>query len=181
MLMTTMPLPKMPERALYPGTFDPLTYGHLDIVTRASRMFAHLVVAVAPSAGKSPLLTLQDRLALAEADLRPLAAANHAIQIVPLEGLLIETARRHGAHCIVRGLRDSADFAEEARLAGMNRTLAPDIETLFLVADARYGAMSSTLVRQIAHAGGDLAAFVPPASRARLRALQEGVTTPPPR
>jgi len=150
----------MPERnntsAIYPGTFDPITLGHADLIARASQLFGRVVVAVAASPGKQPVFTLDERLAMARRALADLSG----VEICPFEGLLVELARQKQARVILRGLRAVSDFDYEFQLAGMNRKLAPDVETLFLTPAEQYANISSSLVREIAALGGDVSPFV---------------------
>ena len=141
---------------LYPGTFDPITHGHTDIVRRASKLASKVIVAVGSSRTKSPCFSLERRLEMAQHVLRDL----ENVEVCALEGLTVDFARRHGANTILRGLRAVSDFDYEFQLAGMNRKLAPDIETLFLTPDEKYAYLSSTLVREIARLGGDMSHFV---------------------
>jgi pantetheine-phosphate adenylyltransferase len=148
----------MIKTALYPGTFDPLTHGHLDIVQRASQLFETLIVAVATSARKAPYLSLEVRLDLVKAVTKPIKN----VQVVPCLGLLVDLARTHHVGCIVRGIRGVNDVEGEWQLAGMNRTLMPSLETLFLPARGELAGLSGTMVREIVALGGDVSAFVPP-------------------
>ena len=144
---------------LYPGTFDPITNGHLDIVARATRLVDHLVVAVAVNAGKGPLFEVDERVGLVKDQVAPLAEANGVtIEVLPFETLLIDFARSCGAKLIVRGLRAVSDF----QMAGMNARLAPDIETVFLMASERCHFISSRFVKEIGRLGGDISSFVSP-------------------
>ena len=142
--------------AIYPGTFDPITHGHTDLIERASRLFDRVIVAVASKPGKNPLFTLDERLSLANSAL----AEQEGVEVCSFEGLLVEFARQKGAKVILRGLRAVSDFDYEFQLAGMNRTLAPDVETLFLTPAEQYANISSSLVREIAALGGDVSPFV---------------------
>jgi pantetheine-phosphate adenylyltransferase len=153
----------MPERvALYPGTFDPITNGHLDIMGRAARLCDRLVIGVAESVGKGPLFTLDERLDLARAEAEPLAARNGtAVEIVSFSGLLVKFARSVGAQVIIRGLRAVTDFDYEFQMAGMNYRLDPAIEIVFLMASEGHQFISSSLVKEIARLGGDVSSFVP--------------------
>jgi len=141
--------------AVYPGTFDPITKGHTDLVKRASALFENLIVAVAANPGKTPVFTLEERLNMANEVL-----AGYDVQILPLTGLLVEFAKKHQAKVIIRGLRAVSDFEYEFQLAGMNRKLAPEVETLFLTPTETYAYISSSLVREIAALGGDVSEFV---------------------
>ena len=148
---------------LYPGTFDPITNGHLDIVARATRLVDHLVVAVAVNAGKGPLFEVDERVGLVKDQVAPLAEANGVtIEVLPFETLLIDFARSCGAKLIVRGLRAVSDFEYEFQMAGMNARLAPDIETVFLMASERCHFISSRFVKEIGRLGGDISSFVSP-------------------
>ncbi len=155
----------MPITAIYPGTFDPITNGHGDLVLRASRLFDRVIVAVARSAGKSPCFGLADRVALAEATLAGIANC----EVTGFDGLLADFVRAQGASVILRGLRAVSDFEFEFQLASMNRKLAPDIETIFMTPDEGYTFISSSLVREIANLGGDIGPFVHPRVEAALR------------
>lgn len=145
--------------ALFPGTFDPVTLGHLDVLRRAARLFPRVTVAVATHHDKRSLLTPDERVAL----LREVTADLAGVEVVLLEGLLVEGARRLGAGVVVRGLRNTADFEYERSMAVTNRALAPEHETVFLVPPSEHAHVSSTLVRQIASMGGDVSPFVPEA------------------
>lgn len=146
----------MPNIAIYPGTFDPITFGHTDLIERASHLFDQVIVAVAARPGKNPAFSLDERLKLATIAL----AGQDKVVVCSFEGLLVEFARQKGARAILRGLRAVSDFDYEFQLAGMNRKLAPDIETLFLTPSEQYANISSTLVREIAALGGDVSPFV---------------------
>jgi pantetheine-phosphate adenylyltransferase len=155
----------MPEErtGLYPGTFDPVTNGHLDVIGRAARLVDRLVVGVAINAGKGPLFPLEERAELVRVETGPIAARTGCtIDVVPFTGLLIEFARKVGARMIVRGLRAVSDFDYEFQMAGMNHRLAPDVETVFLMASETNQFISSRFVKEIATLGGDVASFVPP-------------------
>ncbi|EPX86317.1 Phosphopantetheine adenylyltransferase [Rubellimicrobium thermophilum DSM 16684] len=153
---------------LYPGTFDPIHFGHTDIIRRACRLVDRLVVGVAINRDKGPLFTLEERVALIEAEVAPLASKACEIVVYPFEGLLIDCAREVGAGAIFRGLRAVADFEYEFQMVGMNRMLDDSIETVFLMAEARHQAIASRLVKEIARLGGDVSRFVPPAVAAAL-------------
>lgn len=146
----------MPNIAIYPGTFDPITFGHSDLIERASHLFDKVIVAVAAKPGKNPAFSLDERLKLANIVLD----GQDKVEVCSFEGLLVEFARQKGAKAILRGLRAVSDFDYEFQLAGMNRKLAPDIETLFLTPAEQYANISSTLVREIAALGGDVSPFV---------------------
>ena len=145
-------------RAVYPGTFDPLTSGHHDLVMRAARLFDTVIVGVAASRGKNPLFTPEERLAIA----REALAGFANVEVVPFAGLLVDFAKMHQAPVVVRGIRAVSDFDYEFQLAGMNRRLAPGFETVFMTPADDFQFVSATLVREIALLGGDVAAFVPP-------------------
>lgn len=148
---------KVVHRAVvYPGTFDPITNGHTDLVSRAARVFNRVVVGIAESPHKKPLFTLEERIALARGELDRLGN----VDVVGFDNLLIDFVRDVGADVIIRGLRAVSDFEYEFQLASMNRNLAPDIETLFLTPDENFGFISSTLVKEIARLGGDVREFV---------------------
>jgi pantetheine-phosphate adenylyltransferase len=155
---------------LYPGTFDPVTLGHIDIIGRAALLVDRLVIGVAINRDKGPLFPLEERVAMVEAECRPLAAAT-GVEIVahPFENLLVDCARDVGASVIIRGLRAVADFEYEFQMVGMNRALDARIETVFLMADAQRQAIASKLVKEIACLGGDVGKFVPPAVAIALR------------
>ena len=150
--------------ALYPGTFDPVTLGHIDIMRRAARLADRLVIGVAINRDKGPMFDLEERVTMIEVEAAKLAAATGTEFVVhPFENLLIDCARDVGAQIIVRGLRAVADFEYEFQMVGMNRALDDDIETVFLMAEARYQAIASKLVKEIARLGGDITRFVTPA------------------
>lgn len=155
--------------ALYPGTFDPVTHGHLDIIRRAATMVDRLVIGIAINRDKGPMFTLEERVAMIEAECATLSRET-GTEIVahPFENLLIDCARDVGAGLIVRGLRAVADFEYEFQMVGMNRALDDQIETVFLMADARHQAIASKLVKEIARLGGDVSKFVPKAVEAAL-------------
>ncbi|MFT4794195.1 MAG: pantetheine-phosphate adenylyltransferase [Paracoccaceae bacterium] len=148
--------------ALYPGTFDPVTLGHLDIIRRACSLVDKLVIGVAVNRDKGPLFTLEERVAMLEAECGPIAARTGVeIVAVPFETLLIHFAEEVGAQVIVRGLRAVSDFEYEFQMVGMNRAMNDTVETVFLMADAHHQAIASKLVKEIARLGGDVHKFVP--------------------
>ncbi len=151
---------------VYPGTFDPITNGHSDLVARASRLCDRVVVAVAEDTVKTPAFPTQRRVALA----REVCSSMPNVEVVAFSGLLVAFARQMDVHVIMRGLRAVSDFEYEFQLAGMNRRMAPDIETLFLTPAEQYAYISSSLVKEVARLGGDVSGFVAPAV---LAALQE--------
>lgn len=154
---------------LYPGTFDPVTLGHLDIIARARALVDRLVIGVAINGGKAPLFDLESRVAMITAECHGLARdAGVDIVVHPFENLLIDCARDVGASLIIRGLRAVADFEYEYQMVGMNRVLDASIETVFLMAEARHQAIASKLVKEIARLGGDVSKFVTPAVKSAL-------------
>ena len=156
--------------AVYPGTFDPFTTGHLDIVRRAARVVDELVVGVARNAGKQPLFSLEERVALAQADISGLSdALSTKIRVVAFPTLLMDFAIAHGATFIVRGLRAVSDFEYEFQMAGMNARMNPDVETMFLMSSERQHFVSSRFVKEICALGGDVSEFVSPGVLAALR------------
>ncbi len=143
--------------AVYPGTFDPITKGHVDVVARACSMFDEIKVAVASSPSKAPFFELQQRVELATNALRGL----RNVKVISFSGLLVDCARENNASVIIRGLRAVSDFEFEVQLAGMNRRLSANIETVFIAASQEYAFLSSSLIREIARLGGDVTEFVP--------------------
>lgn len=168
----------MTERiALYPGTFDPVTNGHLDVIGRAARLVDRLVVGVAINIGKGPLFDLEERVDLVRLEVAPIAERTGTlIEVRPFEGLLVHYAREIGARMIIRGLRAVSDFDYEFQMVGMNRRLDQEIETVFLMASETNQFIASRLVKEIAKLGGDIAGFVPKTTldrtMAKLRATQ---------
>lgn len=144
--------------AVYAGTFDPPTFGHLDMIRRAADVYDRLVVTTTETASKQPMFSLEERLDL----LRTNLAQDTNIVVLPFTGLLVDFVRSIGAKVIVRGLRAASDFEYEFEMAMMNRSLAPDIETVFMVTSPQFMFVSSTLIREIAYAGGGISPFVPP-------------------
>ncbi len=152
----------MTRTALYPGSFDPLTRGHLDIIRAASRLCDRLVVAIGVHATKAPLFSVEERIALIEGAAEPIARLQGCeLHATRYAGLTVEAAREVGASLIIRGLRSGADFDDEIVMAGMNAAMAPHIQTIFMPASVETRHITGTLVRQIASMGGDVAAFVP--------------------
>lgn len=149
----------MPQIALFPGTFDPFTLGHLDLVTRSARLFDEVIIAVALSPGKRPLFDLAERISLAQEICRELPN----VRVEGFSGLLVEYARRCGASILVRGIRSMTDFDYESQLAAMYRRLMPELEIVFLPPAEQYAFISATLVREVALHGGEIDAFVSPA------------------
>jgi pantetheine-phosphate adenylyltransferase len=156
-------------RAVYPGTFDPFTLGHDDLVRRASKLFGEVVLAVADSKAKKPFFTLEERIAMARETLKDCPN----VQVVGFSGLLSEFLQQSHASVILRGLRAVSDFEYEFQMAGMNRKLLPGVETLFLTPSDEYMFVSATIVREISTLGGDVAQFVPKIVNDRLRARQK--------
>lgn len=154
--------------ALYPGTFDPLTNGHLDIIGRAVKLVDRLIIGVAINASKQPLFTLDERVEMVRSQVAQFNE-DAAIEVLPFEGLLMHFAEQVGAQSIIRGLRAVSDFEYEFQMVAMNQQLNDDIETVFLMADPRHQAISSRLVKEIASLGGEISAFVPPAIETRLK------------
>lgn len=149
---------------LYPGTFDPITHGHIDIIRRGAGLVDKLVIGVAINRDKGPLFDLDERVAMIEAECASLSKETGTIiEVHPFENLLIDCARDVGAQIIVRGLRAVADFEYEYQMVGMNRALDSTVETVFLMAEARHQAIASKLVKEIARLGGDVSKFVTPA------------------
>ncbi|MBL4744009.1 MAG: pantetheine-phosphate adenylyltransferase [Cycloclasticus sp.] len=147
----------MTKKAIYPGTFDPITNGHLDIIRRASELFDTVIVAVAQSSGKNPLFDKAERLNLSQQVLSGISN----VEVLSFDGLLVNLAADEGANIIVRGVRSIADFEYEVQMAGMNRRMMPELDTVFLTPDSQWADLSSTLVRDIARHGGDVSGFVP--------------------
>ena len=160
----------MPRIALYAGSFDPVTNGHLDVIRQATALADKLVLAIGTHPGKTPLFSVEDRLAMLETVCAPLAAEKGCeIATTTFADLVVTAAQRTGATLLIRGLRDSTDFDYEMQMAGMNGTMAPDIRTIFLPASPAVRHITATLVRQIAGMGGDVAPFVPPAVARQIR------------
>ena len=149
----------MATRALYPGTFDPITNGHIDLAERASRMFEHVVVAIAASTAKSPLFTVEERLQLTQKVLSHI----ENVSVASFSGLLVNCANEHKTSVVLRGLRGVSDFEYEFQLAAMNRRLDRNVETVFLTPSEQYTFVSASLVMEIASMGGDVSQFLDPA------------------
>lgn len=152
--------------AVYPGTFDPMTLGHADLMRRASQLFGRLIVAVAAGHHKKTMFSLEERLDMA----KELAAQHANVEVIAFEGLLRDFVVGHGGKVVVRGLRAVSDFEYEFQMAGMNRQLMPEVETVFLTPSDQYQFVSGTFVREIAMLGGDVSKFVAPTVLARLQA-----------
>ena len=156
--------------AIYPGTFDPITYGHLDLIDRALELFDDLVVAVAQNPTKNPLFSAEERRAMIAESLSSLKSdrATSHIETVAFHGLLADLATERGATAIIRGLRAVSDFEHEFQIALTNRSLAPGVETVFLMPNAKYTFLASTVIKDVARHGGDVSRFVPPPVLKRL-------------
>ena len=151
--------------AIYPGTFDPITNGHIDLVSRASKLFDKVIVAIAINPGKIPTFNLNERIDLAQQTLAEMTN----VEVCGFEGLLVDVAKQKKADVIIRGLRAVSDFEHEFQLASMNRKMEPDVETLFLTPAEQFAYISSSLVREIASLGGDVSDFVAPCVAAELK------------
>jgi pantetheine-phosphate adenylyltransferase len=161
-----------PRTAIYPGTFDPITNGHMDMIRRATRVADHLIVAIARNAGKNPLLPIDERLELVRAEIADLnnPVEGRRVEARPFDNLLMHFAQSVGARIIVRGLRAVSDFEYEFQMAGMNARLDPNVETLFLMASESHQFISSRFVKEIGRLGGDISSFVSPRVAQRLAA-----------
>jgi pantetheine-phosphate adenylyltransferase len=158
------------RHAIYPGTFDPITLGHVDIVARAAPLFDRLTVAVLVNTRKIPSMSADERVALVREALdEELGAVGQAVAVAAFEGLTVDLARRLDAHWVVRGLRAVSDFESELQMAQLNRSMASDVDTVFLMTGIEHGYVSSTMVREIASLGGDVSSMVPAAVLRRLR------------
>ena len=158
------------KKAVYPGTFDPVTRGHEDLVRRAARLFDHVVLAVADSRTKRPFFSLEERVEMA----RTVLADCGNVTVLGFSGLLMDFMRQQEARIILRGLRAVSDFEYEFQMAGMNRQLYPDVETVFLTPAEQYMFISATMVREIASLGGDVSPFVNPAVLDRISRMNLG-------
>jgi pantetheine-phosphate adenylyltransferase len=150
--------------ALYPGSFDPITFGHLDVMERAAKLFDKLIIAVAHNEEKRPLFTAVERTAM----IRESIASHNNVEIVSFDGLLVDFAKKSGATAVVRGLRAVTDFEYEFQMALMNKILSPELETVFLASREAYTYLSSRVIKEVAKLGGDVSKFVPPAVAAAL-------------
>jgi pantetheine-phosphate adenylyltransferase len=165
----------MPRTALFAGSFDPVTNGHLDIVRQAARLADTLVLAIGTHPGKTPLFPVEERLAMLQETCGPVAAEEGAkVRCTTFADLVVTAAEREGATLLIRGLRDTTDFNYEIQMSGMNQTLAPGVQTVFLPASPLMRPISSTLVRQIAGMRGDVSGFVPKSVAAKLKAKFAG-------
>jgi pantetheine-phosphate adenylyltransferase len=156
----------MPVKALYPGTFDPPTNGHVDLIERGSKLFDHLTVAILVNPVKNPLFTVEERMQMLEEATEPLGN----VSVATFDGLMVEFARKVGASAVLRGIRAISDYEHEFQTALMNRRLAPDVETVFLQPAGRYSFVSSRMVKEVFSFGGDISGLVPPNVVKKLRA-----------
>jgi len=167
----------MPRTALFPGSFDPVTNGHVDIVRQAARLADRLVLAIGTHPGKAPLFATEERLAMVEETCGALARASGCdFGCITFADLVVAAAQREGATLLIRGLRSATDFDYEMEMAGMNATMAPAVQTIFLPAAPNVRPITATLVRQIASMGGNVSLFVPPPVAARLKAKFAGTS-----
>jgi pantetheine-phosphate adenylyltransferase len=164
--------------ALYPGSFDPVTNGHLDVLARALAVFDQVVVAVLENPRKTPLLPTETRVVVLETAIRDAGINPDHATVTTFDGLTVKAAEAHDARWIVRGLRAISDFEAEGQLAHNNRVLAPDIDTVFFMTSAEFGYVSSSLVKEIAGFGGDISSMVPPAAVTALRTLARSPERP---
>ncbi len=146
-------------RAIYPGSFDPITYGHIDIVRRAKKLFPHLIIAVVANPNKTPLFSIDERVAITEAALKEVGI--NGVEVISYDGLLIDCAKSYGVSAIVRGLRANSDFDYEFQMALTNRNLDSEIESVFFMTAGRYSFLSSSIVKEVKRYGGDVSSFVP--------------------
>ena len=161
------------KRAIYPGSFDPITLGHLDVIERALRLFDEVIVAAAPSEGKQPLFTVTERIELIQASL----PGEDRLKVKQLDGLLVDFVKAEEAQVVIRGLRAVSDFEFEFQMALMNRRLAPEVETIFLMPKEDYSYISSRIVKEVDRVGGDISGVVSaPVSEALRQKMEEGPT-----
>ena len=152
------------QAAVYPGTFDPITFGHIDVVRRAAKLFPRVIVLVARNSSKTPMFSDNERIAM----IKEVFRNNKQVEVDEFDGLLVDYVKRRKAHVIIRGLRAMSDFEFEFQLALTNRKLARSVDTIFLVPDEQYTYLNSTIVREVARLGGDVSGFVPAAVQRRL-------------
>ena len=155
----------MSQRAIYPGTFDPMTKGHVDLIERACNLFDEIVIAIAASEAKNPLFTLDERIKIAE----EIFESNEKVKVIGFSGLLVDLAKDNDAKILIRGLRVVADFEYEFQLANMNRAMMPELESVFLTPKEQYSYISSSLVKEICKMGGDVSEFVDAISLSELK------------
>ena len=155
----------MTQRAIYPGTFDPMTKGHVDLIERACKLFDEIVIAIAASEAKNPLFTLDERIQIAE----KIFEGNNKVKVVGFSGLLVDLAKDNNAKILIRGLRVVAEFEYEFQVANMNRAMMPELESVFLTPKEQYSYISSSLVKEICKMGGDVSEFVDPISLSELK------------
>ena len=155
----------MSQRAIYPGTFDPMTKGHVDLIERACNLFDEIVIAIAASEAKNPLFTLDERIKIAE----KIFKNNEKVKVTGFSGLLVDLAKDNDAKILIRGLRVVADFEYEFQLANMNRAMMPELESVFLTPKEQYSYISSSLVKEICKMGGDVSEFVDPIALSELK------------
>ena len=155
----------MSQRAIYPGTFDPMTKGHVDLIERACNLFDEIVIAIAASEAKNPLFTLDERIKIAE----KIFESNEKVTVIGFSGLLVDLAKDNDAKILIRGLRVVADFEYEFQLANMNRAMMPELESVFLTPKEQYSYISSSLVKEICKMGGDVSEVVDPFSLSELK------------
>lgn len=168
-------MPKQLHIGVYPGTFDPVTFGHLDVIQRATRLVDRLVIAVASNVGKNPFFSIEDRVEMLKEEIKSLPLPTDVeVEIKPFNNLLVDFARQEGAQVLIRGLRAVSDFEYEFQMAGTNRKLCPDLETVFLVASESYQLIASNLVKEIARLQGDTTPFVSPHISEKLKKRFEG-------
>jgi pantetheine-phosphate adenylyltransferase len=158
----------MPRKVFYPGSFDPVTFGHIDLISRAARLFDEVVVGIGIHHAKKTLFSAEDRRKFLEIAIADLPCVN-AVSLTSFDDLAVDAARKSGAAAILRGLRDATDFAYEMQMAGMNSAVAPGLDTVFLPSAGQHRHIAATFVRQIAQMGGDMSAFVPPAVAALMK------------
>lgn len=156
------------SRAIYPGSFDPVHFGHIDVIRRSTHLFSNVIIAVAASKSKGPLFSVDERIAM----LRETLGDDPAITILPLEGLLVDFAREHGVFTVIRGLRAVSDFEFEFQMALMNRKLEPRLETVYLTPKEDYTYLSSRIMKEVARFGGDVSQLAPPCVAERLARMR---------